>query len=58
MPEKTTAEPIGYLIVHGNPVDGFQFTGWWGTSQEAAIAGEQFDGDWWIAPLYAPADQD
>jgi hypothetical protein len=52
-------EPIGWLVVTGTPSDGFQFTGWWGNSDEARMYCDvELDGtDWWVAPLYGPGGQ-
>ena len=41
-----------YIMITGNPVDGFSFTGPFDTHDEAVNYGENFhSGDWWIAPL-------
>jgi hypothetical protein len=41
-----------FLIVAGNPVDGFSFIGPFEGRLAAIDYGEQFaDGDWWIAPI-------
>lgn len=53
-------EPVGWLVMSGTPTDGFNFTGWWGSHDEAlAYCETTFAGtDWWIVPMYAPVEQD
>lgn len=45
-----------YIIITGNPVDGFEYHGPFGSSDQAvtwAAANPEIDGkDWWVAPLH------
>jgi hypothetical protein len=45
-----------FILVTGNPVDGFNYTGPFPTSEAAMREGEGADGDWWIARLWQPAE--
>lgn len=46
-----------YILIAGNPVDGFTFTGPFATPDEAHNAGEAIHGgDWWIGKLTPPED--
>ena len=38
-----------YLVVYGNPVDGFKFIGPFDDNQDALRAGDDVGADWWIA---------
>jgi hypothetical protein len=43
-----------YIVVVGDPVDGFEFYGPFNTEPEAIEwAGENLNGDWWTASLSA-----
>jgi len=47
-----------WLLVEGNPVDGFTYTGPFDSHEDAvneAENGADHDGDWWIAPMLRPA---
>jgi hypothetical protein len=51
-------ESLPHLIIRGNPVDGFEYSGPFENAAAAALYGNtdpHNDGDWWIAPLHAPA---
>jgi hypothetical protein len=44
-----------WMLVTGNPVDGFVFTGPYETHEDVISAGDRVqDADWWIAPLQEP----
>lgn len=40
-----------WIIIVGNPVDGFIFYGPFGSHEQAISVGEYIDADWWIAQL-------
>jgi hypothetical protein len=47
-----------FIIIEGNPVGGFSYVGPFG-SHEAAVAYAdqgQFDTDWWVVLIEAPAE--
>lgn len=50
-----------YIIVTGNPIEGFEYIGPFPSADEAAAYGNTDphlpDGDWWTAPLYTPAEE-
>jgi hypothetical protein len=43
-----------YIVVCGNPVDGFTYVGPFADHDTAENAGDRIDQDWWIAELEAP----
>lgn len=43
-----------FVLIVGNPVDGFGFTGPFETHEEACEAGTTDYVDWWVAPLVKP----
>lgn len=43
-----------YIIITGNPVDGFVHIGPYATADEANIDADDGTGDWWVATLYPP----
>lgn len=44
-----------HIIIDGNPVDGFTFTGPYDSMDDAIAAGEANRGiEWWVAPLDEP----
>lgn len=45
-----------WIFITGNPVDGFQYTGPFDSSDAVIEAGEYADGDWWIVKLESPED--
>lgn len=45
-----------YIVIYGNPGDGFHFIGPFDTIDEATEYGKDATRDWWIAELNAPAD--
>jgi hypothetical protein len=48
-------EDTRHVIIHGNPLDGFQITGPFADGTEAAEHGDAAQlGDWWTAVLYRP----
>jgi hypothetical protein len=50
-----------FVLIRGNPVDGFEYIGPFPGRQHAAQYGNtdpHTDADWWIAPLHAPAERD
>jgi hypothetical protein len=40
-----------YIIISGNPVDGFAYKGPYPDHQDALAAAEGRGGHWWIAPI-------
>lgn len=56
-----TNPDLPHIIVMGNPVDGFEFIGPFPNAATAAEYGNTDpytdEGDWWIAPLHAAADE-
>ncbi len=48
-----------YVIIHGNPVDGFQIHGPFDSPDNAVTYAETFhSGDWWTSQLFAPTEVD
>lgn len=48
-------EKIGYTIMSGNPVDGFQLYGFFKDNSEACEVANNdahLNGDWWVVPVY------
>jgi hypothetical protein len=58
--EIATREEANYLLIVGNPVDGFRFRGPFATAGDAGVWAESHDheADWWVAPLNPPADEE
>lgn len=44
------------LIIEGNPVDGFTFTGPFDSRDDAIDAGQNLPADWWVADLLPPEE--
>ena len=43
-----------YILITGNPVNGFKFCGPYDTHHDAVVDGEHVhNGDWWVAELYS-----
>lgn len=40
-----------YIIIHGNPVDGFEFYGPFLSTEYATAFGERLGGEWWLKEL-------
>ena len=43
-----------HIIITGNPVDGFQFTGPFTTHDDAVREADDSGSDWWVADLTVP----
>jgi len=43
-----------WILIGGNPVDGFSFEGPFDSREAAIERGEELGPDWWIAPLLPP----
>lgn len=41
-----------YILIEGNPIDGYSYYGPYPNAQVAVLAGNSFYADdWWVAPL-------
>jgi hypothetical protein len=61
MAHRTTIEDCQHIVVRGNPVDGFEYSGPFKNAAAAAAYGNtdpHNEADWWIAPLYAPSEEE
>lgn len=44
-----------FVLIHGNPADGFEFVGPFDNAAEAVQYAEHSErAEWWVAPLVAP----
>lgn len=50
-------QPIQFIVIYGNPVDGFTHVGPFANRDDAVAYAEDepYNGNWWIAMLDAPA---
>ena len=50
-------QPIQFIVIYGNPVDGFAHVGPFANRDDAVAYAEDepYNGNWWIAMLDAPA---
>lgn len=44
-----------YILIQGNPVEGFVYTGPFETREDVISAAEDNGGDWWITQLVSPS---
>jgi hypothetical protein len=55
----TMSQPIQFVVIYGNPADGFNYVGPFESRDDAALyAAEDTPADWWIVMLDAPAAPD
>jgi hypothetical protein len=48
--------PLQFVIIYGNPADGFSFVGPFNSRDDAAqYAADDTPADWWVVMLDAPA---
>lgn len=54
--QREESDPAGvrFLVVTGDPGDGFDFTGPFDTRDEAIEYGAKLDPDWWVCEVEAP----
>jgi hypothetical protein len=45
---------MNFIVITGNPVNGFQAVGPFETRQEALECGEGLKEDWWIMEVHKP----
>jgi hypothetical protein len=52
-----TMSPIQFIVIYGNPCDGFNYVGPFERRDDAVSYAEEepYNGAWWIATLDAPA---
>lgn len=55
-------DDLPHIIITGNPVDGFEFIGPFDNVDDALVYlntdPHLLDGDYWTAPLHAPAEDE
>ncbi len=44
-----------FILIKGNPVDGFEFVGPFPSNEDAMEHGDSVKTDWWVAELEEPA---
>ena len=49
-----------HIAIYGNPVDGFRYVGPFESKEDALtyVADEPSSDNWWVAELYAPAEEE